>query len=341
MQTTFISTSPTGISLYELSNARGMRVRVVNYGARLFSMHVPTRSGDFVDVLAGFDTPDEFRGDNPYFNALIGRVANRIPEGRFTLDGTTYRLSANEGRNHLHGGLEGFDRKLWTVLEAEGGRIVMRYVSPDGEEGYPGTLTVTVTYTLDESNALSLDYEATADRATPVNLTNHAYFNLDGDFRTVLSHEVCIAADRVLLTDDDLLLTGEIRSVAGTFYDFRTSHAVGKFLSPPNPPVIGKGGYDEGYVLLPHTVGTPVATAYSARTGIRMTVYTDRPVLQFYTGNFLDGTVVGKHSYPYQSAFCMEAEDYPGATNQPHFPSVTLPAGETYRAHTSYVFSVD
>ena len=341
MQTTFISTSPTGISIYELSNARGMRVRVVNYGARLFSMHVPTRSGDFVDVLAGFDTPDEFRGDNPYFNALVGRVANRIARGRFTLDGRTYCLAHNDGPNHLHGGLEGFDRKLWTVVEAEGGHITMRYVSPDGEEGYPGTLAVTVTYTLDESNALSLDYEATADRATPVNLTNHAYFNLDGDFRSVLSHEVSIAADRVIAADDLLIPTGELTPVAGTLYDFRTPHAVGAYLTPAHPPVIGKDGYDIGYVLLPHAVSTPVATAYSARTGIRMTVYTDRPVLQFYTGNFLDGTVVGKHSYPYQSAFCMETQGYSDAPNQPHFPSVTLPAGETYRAHTSYVFSVD
>ena len=340
MQTELLYTTAGGITLYRLSNADGMRVEVMDYGARLFGVWVPTPEGA-VNVLAGFDDPDGFRGDNPYFNALIGRVANRIDHGTFLLDGKRYDLCCNDGAHHLHGGAVGFDRRMWTVLSAADGAITLRYVSPDGEEGYPGTLTVTVTYRLDEQGGLSLDYEATTDRATPVNLTNPAYFNLDGDFRSVRDHRVRIAGDRVLTADAELIPHGQLLPVADTEYDFRTLRTVGALLPPVVDPVPGQGGYDIGYVLCPHSPDEAVATAVAEHSGIRMDVYTDRPVLQFYTGNFLDGSVVGRHAYGYQSAFCMETQDYSNAPTVPAFPSVTLRAGETYRAHTLYRFCVE
>ena len=340
MQTKLLSVSPTGISLYELTNDIGMRVQVINYGARLFAMYVPTRTGEFIDVLAGYATPDEFRGDNPYFNAVIGRVANRIDQSRFTLDGVTYQLNANFFEHHLHGGAEGFDRKLWTVIEAQDGAISMRYVSPDGEEHYPGTLTVTVTYRVGADNSLTLDYTATTDRATPVNLTNHAYFNLDGDFRSVLDHVVRISASRVVTSDDKFVCHGEIIDVPGTIYDFRAPHAIGRDLTPLPTFVAGQGGYDLSYVIAPHAPDAAVASAYSPRTGVKMHVFTDRPCLQFYTGNFLDGTNVGKHVFGYQSAFCMETQDYSNAPNVPTFPSIILRPEDTYHSHTRYAFSV-
>ena len=340
MKTTFLSRSPGGISLYELSNDSGMRVQVMDYGARLFALFVPDRCGESVNVLAGFDTPDGFLGDNPYFNAIVGRVANRMDHARFTLDGVTYYLNANDGVHHLHGGREGFDRKMWTVLEASDGAVTMRYVSADGEEHYPGNLTVTVTYRLGADNALSLDYEATTDRPTPVNITNHAYFNLDGDFASVLDHDVRIAASRVMVADDELIYHGELRDVADTIYDFRAMRSIGSRLTPVDPPVIGQGGYDLSYVLDQRPT-QPVASVCSHKTGLWMHVETDRPCLQFYTGNLLDGSVVGRHRYGYQSAFCMEAQDYPNAPNVPAFPSVVLRPGEIYRSHTVYRFACE
>jgi aldose 1-epimerase len=317
-----------------------MRVQVIDYGARLFAMWVPAVTGS-IDVLAGFETPDGFRGANPYFNAMIGRVANRLPGGVLPLGGKIYHLNCNEdGVNHLHGGVSGFDRKMWTVLSAEGGAITMRYVSPDGEEHYPGTLTVTVTYRLHEDNSLTLDYVATTDRDTPVNLTNHAYFNLKGTFDTVLDHEVTIFADRVIPVDEHFVSYGDIFDVTDTIYDFRTPHAIGARLVPIVPRVYGKGGYDNGYILNPHSADAPVAIVHAPSSGVTMRVYTDRPVLQFYSGNFLDG-VQGKRFYDYQSAFCMETQDYSNAPNVPTFPSITLPAGGVYTSHTRYAFSVE
>ncbi len=339
MQTKHILTTPTGIDLYELSNDSGMRVEVINYGARLNAIWVPTASGQTINVLAGFDSPDGFRGDNPYFNAVIGRVANRIERASFTLDGITYRLAVNDGKHHLHGGIEGFDRKLWRVVEAADGAIEMCYLSPDGEENYPGNLSVSVRYRLAEDNSISLEYRATTDRDTPVNLTNHAYFNLDGDFVSVRGHRVCIAGDSVLLSDEELIPHGEVLPVAGTIYDFRTPKAIGADLVPLDPPVVGKGGYDISYVLRAHSIDEPVATAEAEKSGVVMTVYTDRPTLQFYTGNFLEG-LIGRRVYGYQSAFCMETQDYSNAVNVPEFPSIVLKAGDTYSAKTRYQFGL-
>lgn len=340
MRTQLLSTSPCGISLYELSNPNGMRVQVLDYGARLAAIYVPTASGQFVDVLAGYPNPDDFMGDNPYFNAVIGRVANRIDRATFSLDGKTYRLNANDGHHHLHGGKVGFDRRMWQVVALEDGAITMQYMSPDGEENYPGALTVRVTYRLGADNSLSLVYHATTTRATPINLTNHAYFNLDGDFDSVLGHTVQIDADRVLLADAQLIPHGAMPDVTGTIYDFRCPRAIGRYLTPHKPPVTGQGGYDIAYVLRPHAFETPVATATAAHSGVRMTVYTDRSCLQFYTGNFLDGSISGKKTYGYQSAFCMETQDYSNAPNEPAFPSVVLRPDQSYDALTVYRFDV-
>lgn len=342
MKTTLLSTSPTGIALYELSNDASMRVQVMNYGARLFGIWVPTLSGDVINVLAGFATPDEFRGVNPYFNATIGRMANRLSDAQFTLDGVTYRLSVNEiGRHHLHGGVTGFDRRMWEVVSAADGAITMQYISPDGEEGYPGTLTVYVTYRLGDDNSLALEYEATTTLPTPVNMTNHSYFNLDGDFRSILRHRVRIDSDVVALTDDEFVSRGDMLNVEGTMYDFRRMREVGEFLRPLVPHVVGRGGYDLSYVLTAHDDSTAVATAVAEHSGVRMDVYTDRPCLQFYTGNFLDGSVVGRHTYQYQSAFCMEAQDYSNAPNVPAFPSNILRPGERYTSRTVYRFGLE
>lgn len=338
MKTTHLSTSPHGIELYQLDGKGGFRAQVINYGARILGLWVPTASGDCIDVLPGFALPDDYLAPNPYFNAVVGRVANRISPPVFELDGRRYPLECNEGDHYLHGGHQGFDSKMWSVIEAEGGAITLRYVSPDGEAGFPGNLTVDVTYRVHEDNSLTIDYRAIADADTAVSLTHHTYFNLDGDSDTVLTHEVRIASDAVLAVDDDLIVTGRLIPVEGTIYDFRTPKLIGRDLTRADPIVYGQGGYDHGYVLSSHTLDQPVATARGAHSGVAMDVYTDRQVLQFYSGNFLDGTLVGKRRYDYQSAFCMEAEDYTNALNVPSFPGVVLRAGQTYTAHTRYAF---
>ena len=327
-----------GLSLFEIENNDKMRLQVSTYGARIHKILVKDKKGDFLDVVAGFEKAEDFRGDNPYFNAVIGRVANRIGGARFTLNGKEYSLFKNDGDNSLHGGKEGFDRKIWTTEVAGENAVKMNYLSPDGEEGYPGNLSVSVTYRLTDENEVCIEYEAVSDKDTICSLTNHAYFNLDGDFKTVLDHEVFIASDKITTIDKSLIPHGDFTSISGTAYDFPVSKKIGKDIKTDDFMLNIARGYDFNYVLN-NDGKSPVASAYSQNSGIFMEVFTDRPCMQLYTGNFLDG-LQGKKTYGYQSAFCMETQGYPNACNVPSFPSMTLKKGERYTARTSYKFSV-
>lgn len=338
-----LQTSPTGIQTYELEK-NGFRLEVISYGARLHKLFVPTKTGDRIDILAGFDDAEGYRADNPYFNAVIGRVVNRIENARFTLNGKTYELYQNEGKNCLHGGKKGFESRLFIAKIVENG-ISFTYVSPDKEENFPGNMTVNVTYTIGENNDLHINYQATSDEDTLCNLTNHAYFNLDGDFRSVLDTEVFIRSHRMTESDPELICHGEILDITGSAFDFSTPKTIGKDIEEKNDLFANaRGGYDFNYILDDDPTGTvPAATAYSKKTGIKMTVTTDCPCLQFYTGNFLDGSVVGKkgNAYPRQSAFCMETQGYPNACNVPSFPSIVLKKGETFHTETVFSFTIE
>jgi aldose 1-epimerase len=345
------------VSVYTLKNARGIEVRVIDYGGIILSLRVPDRAGRFADIVLGFDSLADYERSSPYFGALIGRYGNRIAGGRFTLDGNTYTLARNNGPNHLHGGLKGFDKVVWEATPFErGGRdsvgLVLRYTSQDGEEGYPGTLRATVTYTLTNQNELIIDYEATTDRATPVNLTQHSYFNLGGDrSRDVLGHVVTLHADRFTPVDSTLIPTGEIASVRGTPFDFRMPTAIGARIAQDDAQLHRGRGYDHNFVLDKSGSagpGPPPATpALAARveepaSGRVMEIYTTEPGLQFYSGNFLDGTLRGKGGavYGHRSGFAMETQHFPDSPNHPVFPSTILRPGQEYRSRTIYKFGV-
>ena len=337
-----LGVTKNGIETYELTNGN-LRLEVLNYGARLHKLFVPSNRGE-IDVLLGFDDPDGYLGDNPYFNAVIGRVANRIRDSKFTLDGKTYTLYPNFGAHCLHGGENGFDRRFFTVTVPDENKacVKMTYVSPDGEEHFPATLTLTVTYTLTDNDELQIRYDAESDGSTPFNPTNHAYFNFNGDYSPVLDTVVFIDSEQMTESDEGFTCTGKILDIKGTPFDFSKGKAIGDKLDKEN--VIFKnalGGYDFNYILRPdRDVSKPAAQALNKKTGIRMDVYTDRPCLQLYSGNFLDGTVVGKAAFPYQSAFCMETQGYPNACNIPSFPQTTLHKGEKFRSQTTYAFRV-
>ncbi len=336
MKTKLVSKTD-GISLYELTNGGKITVQITDYGARIHKVLVEDKKGDVIDVVAGFETPNGFTGDNPYFNAVIGRVANRIGGAEFRLNGKKYNLFKNDGDNSLHGGKEGFDRKIWQSRILPNGELALSYFSPDGEEGYPGNLTVTVIYAL-EDNALSIRYAASCDQDTVCSLTNHAYFNLSGEFDTILDHEIFIDSDKITLIDDKLIPHGELKDIKGTTYDFSKPKKIGRDIKTDDFMLTIARGYDFNYVLNNNKVD-PVASAYCERSGILMEVFTDRDCMQLYTGNFLDG-LKGKKTYGFQSAFCMETQGYPNACNVPSFPPITLKKGETYEARTSYRFSV-
>ncbi len=338
MKTEFVKTTKGGIDVFAIENDNGMRVELVTYGARISKLIVPDKNGIKLDVVAGFDDEDGFMGDNPYFNAVIGRVANRIGGAGFELDGKRYDLFKNDGDNSLHGGKVGFDSRMWKGEAVGNDSVRMSRVSQDGEEGYPGNLNVAVTYTLTEDNALEIKYEAVCDSDTVCALTNHAYFNLDGTFDTVLNHEVFIDADGVTVVDDSLIPHGEVLKIKDTAFDFSTPKNIGKDIKASERMIEIARGYDFNYVLNGSGV-RKVASAYSNNSKILMSVYTDRKCMQFYTGNFLDG-LKGKKIYNYQSAFCMETQGYPNACNVPSFDSMTLKKGETYSAYTKYQFEI-
>jgi len=337
------------VSLYTLKNARGMEAKVLDYGGVIVSLRVPDRNGRLGDVVLGFDSLTDYERGSPYFGAIVGRYGNRIARGRFTLDGRSYTLATNNGPNHLHGGVRGFDKVMWSVAPFEhpdSVGLVLAYTSPDGEEGYPGTLRATVTYTLTNQNELIVDYHATTDRATPVNLTQHSYFNLAGDGAgDILGHVVTLNADRFTPVDSTLIPTGEIRSVVGTPFDFRTPTAIGARIGQADEQLRYGRGYDHNFVL--NKAGTAGDLALAARvfeptTGRVMEVVTTEPGLQFYSGNFLDGTLRGKRGVVYQhrSGFAMETQHFPDSPNQPAFPSTILRPGEEYGSRTIYRFGV-
>ncbi|RZL14186.1 MAG: galactose mutarotase [Hymenobacter sp.] len=335
----------TEIQLFTLSNKNGVKASISTYGGTLTSLLVPDKAGKLSDVILGFDKVDgylspEFKKSNPYFGALIGRYGNRIAKGKFTIDGKAYQVGINNNGNSLHGGTVGFNQKVWAAkagTSAEGETLTLTYLSKDGEEGYPGNLTVTVVYTLTADNALKIDYTATTDKATPVNLTNHAYFNLAlGQSKDVLAHQVTIPADRYTVVDANLIPTGELKPVKGTPFDFTTPHAIGERIAQV------PGGYDHNWVLNQATGQHSAATVYEPTTGRTMEVTTDEPGVQFYTGNFLDGSLKGKDGVVYgkHAGFCLETQHFPDSPNQAKFPSTILKPGETYHTTTSYTFGV-
>jgi aldose 1-epimerase len=336
--------TPDGVAVeeYTLANPSGLQAKVITYGAILTELVVRDKDGKFANVVLGFDDLKGYLAGHPYFGATVGRVANRIAKGKFTLDGKEYTLATNNGPNALHGGKKGFDKVVWKaepVESKEGMAVKFTYKSPDGEEGYPGALTATVTYTLTNNDELRLDYTATTDKATPVNLTNHSYFNLAGPASgDVLDHEVMIAADKYTPTDDTLIPTGEIKPVKGTPFDFKTPTPIGKRIGDV------KGGYDLNYVLNGGGEGKAPALAARVRepkSGRIMEVYTTEPGIQFYTGNFLDGTNKGKGGVAYKKhqGFCLETQHFPDSVNHKDFPSTILEPGKTYKQTTIYQFS--
>ncbi|SDK20907.1 aldose 1-epimerase [Catalinimonas alkaloidigena] len=342
MTKTFFGTLPGGmpIDLYTLTNANGVRVSITNYGGIVTSLLTPDRDGRLGDVVLGFDRLDGYLQDNvPYFGAIIGRYGNRIARGTFTLNGQTYTLAVNNGPNHLHGGTQGFDKVVWQAEEVADQVLKLTYTSPDGEEGYPGTLQVTVVYTLTPDNALKMEYWAQTDKATPVNLTNHSYFNLTaGKAPDVLNHTLLIDADRFVAVDATQIPTGALPSVAGTPMDFRSPHPIGVRIGQV------EGGYDHTYVLN-HAVRQlrRMARAIDPQSGRVLEVSTDQPGVQFYSGNFLDGSFTGKDGRPYRkhAGFCLETQHFPDSPNQPNFPSTILQPGDTYHTVTLYQFSVE
>ncbi len=332
--------------IYTLRNAAGMTARITNYGGTLVSLTAPDKAGNFADITLGMDSLSGYEKGVPYFGALIGRYGNRIANGKFTLDGKAYTLAKNNGPNHLHGGVKGFDKVLWTATMIDGDEPVLKltYVSPDGEEGYPGKLSVEVTYTLQKDNALKIDYQATTDKPTVVNLTNHTYFNLTADANnTILNHELMLNADQYLPVDAGLIPSGGPKPVAGTVFDFTKSTPIGKGINDSTDVQIKRGGgYDHAWILRNSADSLKLAaTVYEPTTGRQMEVRTTEPAIQFYTGNFLDGTITGHDGVVYKkrSALCLETEHYPDSPNQPAFPTTVLKPGQTYRTTTVYQFT--
>jgi aldose 1-epimerase len=331
------------VDLYVLSNSKGAVCKIMTYGAIVTELQMPDRQGKFNDVVLGFDSLDGYLKGHPYFGAIVGRVGNRIAKGKFTLNGVTYQLATNNGPNHLHGGLKGFDKVVWTaepVPTSEGAAVKFSYLSKDGEEGYPGNCKVEVVYTLTENNELRIDYTVTTDKDTPVNVTNHSYWNLAGaENGGILNHQMMINADRYTPVDATLIPTGELKPVAGTVMDFRKPTAIGARIKQVGGDPVG---YDHNYVL--NGGGKKldlVARVSEPTTGRVMEVLSTEPGVQFYSGNFLDGTIKGKKGAVYNQyqGFCLETQHFPDSVNQPNFPSYVLKAGQTYKSTTIYRFS--
>jgi aldose 1-epimerase len=331
------------VNLYALKNKNNARAELTNYGARLVSLLVPGNNGNLIDVVLGHDSLSGYAKPNePYFGCTIGRYGNRIGNAKFTLDGKQYTLDANNGPNSLHGGREGFHTKVWDAMQKDSQSIVFTYLSKDGEAGYPGNLNVKVTYTLTDDNALQIDYEATTDAKTVVNLTNHAYFNLNGaGSGTINNHLLMIDADNITPVNATLIPTGKLMKVEGTSFDFRQPTAIGSRIDTTNEQIKNGQGYDHNFVLN-GTDGSvkKVCTVKGDLSGITLEVLTDQPGLQFYGGNFLNGTEIGKGMkvYGHRSAFCLEAQHFPDSPNQPAFPSTVLSPGQTYKQQTIYKF---
>ena len=343
------------VSVFTLVNRGGMTVRILDLGGIITEIHVPDRQGAFADVALGFDTIDPYLGDSPYFGALIGRYGNRIARGRFTLDGQDYELPVNNGKNHLHGGTPGFDRVLWNA-RVDGGELVLAYRSADGEQGYPGTLDATVRYSLNDDNEIVVRFSAVTDRATPVNLTQHSYFNLaangsngnngnnESEFGDILGHELLLDADAFVAIDADLIPLGSLAPVAGTPFDFRSPRPIGAAIGAPDEQLERGGGYDHCFALnkpAPKTM-TRAARVREPVSGRVLELFTQEPGVQFYSGNFLDGSLRGKgRTYAWRTGFCLEPQHFPDSPNQPGFPNTILRPGETYETESRFRFSVE
>ncbi len=328
------------IDEYTLSSGAGVTASIITWGGIIRSLQIPDRNGKIADIVLGFDQLSPYEERHPYFGTLTGRFANRIAKGSFTLEGKSYSLAVNNGPNHLHGGLQGFDRAVWkarTLTRPDSVSLILSHTSPDGDEGYPGELSVEVTYTLSKNNTLRLDYAATTTKATPINLTSHSYFNLAGHSSgDVLDQMIEIHADRIVAVDDSLIPTGELPSVASTAFDFQKPRAIGERIAEVAP------GYDHTYVLQNSLGFRRAAYAWDPNSGRALEVVTSEPGVQFYTGNFLDGSQRGKGGVAYQkhAGFCLETQHFPDSVNQPSFPPAVLRPGETYQQSTVFKFGV-
>jgi aldose 1-epimerase len=331
------------VDAYILTDSGGMVAKVITYGATLTELDTPDRNGNMDDVVLGFDSIDGYLRKEPYFGAIVGRVGNRIAKGRFTLNGQTYQLATNDGPNHLHGGVKGFDKVVWAAEVVPGDVPAVRftYVSRDGEEGYPGNCTVTATYSITNGNELKIDYTVTTDKDTPVNVTNHSYFNLGGAEKgDILGHELMLNADRFTPVDATLIPTGELKAVEGTPMDFRRWTPIGAHIKEVGGNPVG---YDHNFVVNGGGGGklSLVASVYEPKSGRAMEVSSTEPGVQFYSGNFLDGTITGKKGVVYKQywGLALETQHFPDSVNHPNFPSYVLKAGDTYRSTTIYRFA--
>ena len=338
------------IKLYTLTNDAGMKVRITNYGAIITSILVPDRDGKIGDVALGYDHVEDYINavDKPYFGAIVGRYGNRIAKGKFSVDGTEYTLAVNNGENHLHGGIIGFDKVVWDARTIDGSDwsgVELTYRAKDGEEGYPGNLDVKVIYKLRSDNSLSIDYHASSDKATPVNVTQHTYFNLRGEGQgDILGHEMMINAKQFTPVDSTLIPTGELRNVAGTPFDFTAAKPIGRDIGIDNEQLRFGGGYDHNWVLDKGDGGmTLAARVHEPTTGRVLEVLTTEPGVQFYCGNFLDGRLKGKAGLPYvhRGGFCLETQHYPDSPNQPNFPSTIVKPGDDLHSSTLFKFSTE
>ncbi len=335
------------IKTFTLTNPHGLKVRISNFGGKIISILTRDKNHKWADIVLGYDEEHEYVSGNPYFGALIGRYGNRIAKGKFSLNGNTYQLNINSRLDALHGGPTGFHNRIWEasfIKSSKGESLELTYISEDGEEGFPGQLTVKVVYTLTDDNELVIDYQAETDKTTVVNLTNHAFFNLSGEGSgQVMNHELKINAQYFTPVDEGIIPTGEIRSVQGTAFDFRDFHKIGSRIATEDEQIRFGRGYDHNWVLTKN--GSSFSLAASVRepdSGRELEVWTTEPGLQFYSGNFLDGSDIGKggKQYVFRSAFCLEAQHFPDSPNHPDFPTTTLHPGEKYTQRTVYKFGV-
>ncbi len=333
------------VHAFKLANTSGLQTQILDYGAIVASLRVPDREGRLADVVLGFDRLEPYIASSPYFGAVVGRYANRIAGGRFVLDDTEYRLAANNGPNHLHGGVLGFDKVRWQseafVTDVSEG-VVLRHVSPDGDEGYPGNVSAKVVYTLTSDGELAVEFKATTDKATPINLSQHSYFNLAGN-GDIGGHLLTLGASRYTPVDANLIPTGEVVSVAGTPFDFREATPIGRHIDADDEQIRRGGGYDHNFVLDRDTAGlSRAARVVEPQSGRVLEVYTTEPGLQFYSGNALDGAAIGRAGEPYarRSGFCLETQHFPDSPNQAHFPSTILRPGQVYRSRTVFRFAL-
>lgn len=341
------SFAPTQLEVYELKNKNGVAIKVTNFGAKIMSISVPDRAGNFADIVLGYDSVQQYPDGNPYFGAAIGRYGNRIAKGKFSLEGADYKLAVNNRDNALHGGPNGFHNVYWLAnLDTARNSIQLTYFSEHGEEGYPGNLFVTLSYTLTDSNELEIDYSATTDKTTIINLTHHSFFNLAGEGNgTILDHKLAINAKQYTPVDDGLIPTGELRDVMGSPFDFTTMKSIGQRINDDYDQLRKGNGYDHNWVLNKNEKDELILAARVTEpvSGRVMEVFTTEPGIQFYSGNFLDGNDVGKggKKYGYRTAFCLEAQHFPDSPNHSNFPSTELHPEETYQQKTIYKFSVE